>query len=87
MSDKPNGEAPRKPRIVIEFTGPGMADCTMAPDPDVTPGMLYGAAWLLEAGARETRLRQLMSAGGGLVGAPASLGELLDQLGVKRPAG
>jgi hypothetical protein len=53
-------EPAHRPRIVIEFAGPGSADCTIVPDPDVTPSQLYGAAWLLDAGAREARARQVM---------------------------
>lgn len=42
---------PDKPRLVIEFSGPGQADMTIKAE-GVSPAQLYGAAWYLDAMAR-----------------------------------
>lgn len=46
------------PRLVIEWVGKGMADFRIIPSGTLEPAQLYGAAWLLEAYAREVRLGQ-----------------------------
>lgn len=80
MSDNGQPEASAKPRIVIEFAGPGMADNTIAWSDGVTTGQLYGAAWVLDAAAREIRAGEVARSRGPLVAAPFDLGQLLNKL-------
>lgn len=78
--------AGRKPRIVVEFAGPGLADCQIVPDEDVTLAQLYGLAWLIDVWAREARAGQLASSATPLVAGIPDLAALLRQAGVgERP--
>ena len=51
--------ADERPRIILEFAGPGMADLTIRID-RASPAQLYTAAWFLGELAHETRQGQLM---------------------------
>lgn len=44
-------QAQSKPRLVIEFAGPGQADMNVKAE-GVSPAQLYAAAWYLDAMAR-----------------------------------
>ena len=71
-------------RIVLEFGPAGSADCVIQFKGGVTPGQVYAGAWLLDAGARELRQGQLMSAAmNGLTkvpSMPAGLDELIRKM-------
>lgn len=79
---QPQAEAPTPPRIVITFAGPDRASCSITPEGQLTVAQIYGAAWLLETWAQETRTRELMQAGGGITPAGGDLPSLLRSLGL-----
>lgn len=51
--------ADERPRIILEFAGPGTADLMIRIE-GASPAQLYTAAWFLDALAHETRQGQLM---------------------------
>lgn len=83
MTDNGQPAPERGPRIVIEFAAAGSADCTIVPEAGIGIGQLAAASWLLDAGAREARIRQLAGAGPGLAAGVPDLGALLRQLGLE----
>lgn len=87
MSGEGNGKPPEAPpsRIVITFAGQDRASMDIRPEGPITVAQIYGAAWLLDTWAHETRVRELMTAGTGLVAPPADLAGLLRQLGLGGP--
>ena len=59
MTDETKPQEPVPCRLIILFAGEGMAEATIIPEGPVTLGQIYGAAWLLEADAREVRDQQV----------------------------
>lgn len=85
MSDNGTSGPPAKPRIVIEFGGPGLADSSITWTEGMTTGQLYSAAWVLDAYAREMRAAEVLNAQRGLVVNPRDAFDILGRLGVHVP--
>lgn len=85
MSDNGHPEHPPGPRIVIEFRGPLQADCDITWDDNVTTGQLYGAAWTLDAVAREFRAAEYASKARTALSGPGALSAALREAGIVVP--
>ena len=69
------------PTLTLRWVGPGAADFSITPSPNLQAAQLYAAAWLLDAYAREVRMGQAAAAAGPLarlvlpgLGQPAGAG-------------
>jgi hypothetical protein len=51
---------PERPRLIIEWAGPDSATLSIRPEGQVSIAQVYGAAWLLDAWARELRAQQVV---------------------------
>lgn len=79
--DQPPETPPKPPRIVLTFDGtPG--DVTITNEGPLSTGMLYAAAWQLEALARETRAGERAVAAQSQLKMAGGLDGLLRSMGV-----